>query len=522
MFKELRAFGVLGPVGLVLLIVTLGFVVTGASAQPEVAVYTYGSEVIVFWDPSDCWSDEIIWMHNVYETLLRYDPFTDSFEPVLAESYEKSEDGLTWTFHLRKGVKFHTGNEMDAAAVKASIERTISRNNGPVFVWDPVDWIEVVDKYTVAFHLKYPAPLDLSVSAVNPSFIFDPEYSDHDWFNEGNDAGTGPYMVESHEGQTRIVITKFPDYWRGWEGPHFDKIVFLTVTENSTRRLMLESGQADFVNDLPVEDIKALQGNPAVRIVHMPSFQNVVALFNTKKPPLDNKLVRKALAYTIPYQGIIEGIRGGFAEMARGVVPRNLWGYSDRVTQYTYSLPTAKALLEQAGFPNGGFKLLLTYNSGDDDERRIAELWKAKLEKLNIELEIRAMPWDPQWSLAKSPNPNDRQDIFLLYWWPDYSHPDSFLSGMFKTEEEIGYNLCYYSNPVYDALIEKAAVLAGIDRNEAVNLYAEAQNILMEDVPGVTIYTLEYLRAMAASLAGYVDNPAYPHVVWWYDCYRSE
>ena len=522
MFKAANRVSCLVLVGLALLIVIPGILVTAAASQPQIAVYTYGSEVTIFWDPSDSYSDEIIWMHNVYETLLRYDPFTDGFEPILAESYEISEDGLTWTFYLRQGVKFHTGNEMDATAVKASIERTINRDQGPVFVWDAVDSIEAVDKYTVAFHLKYPAPLDISAAAVNPAFIFDPEYADHDWFNGGRDAGTGPYMLESHEGLTKVVVTAFPDYWRGWEGDHFDKVVFQTVTESSTRRLMLEAGQAEIANDLPVTDIQALQGSSAVRIGQTASYQNLLALFNTEKPPLDNKLVRAALAYTIPYQGIIDGVRGGFGEQARGVVPRNLWGYSDRVKQYTLSIPTARTLLEQAGYPDGGFKLLLTYVAGDDDERRVGELWKSELAKLNIELELRGMPWDPQWNLARSPDPNDRQDIYLFYWWPDYSHPHSFLSGMFESEEEINYNLDYYDNPVFDALINAAVALAGTDRDEAINLYAEAQNVLMEDAPGVTLYTVEYLRATTASLVGYVDNPAYPHVVWWYDCYRSE
>ena len=228
------------------------------------------------------------------------------------------------------------------------------------------------------------------------------------------------------------------------------------------------------------------------------------------------------MAYTIPYQDIVEGVLGGYGRQARGVVPYGLWGYSDRVKQYTLSIATAKALLKEAGYPNGGFKLLLTYASGDENERRTAELWKSKLAKLNIELEIRGMPWDPQWSLAKSPDPTKRQDIFVMYWWPDYANPHSFLSAMFESEKEINFNLEYYSNPLFDDLINAAAAIAGTDREEAINLYAEAQNVLMEDAPGVSIYDMEYLRAIASSLKGYVDNPAYPHVVFWYDCYRGK
>ena len=523
MFRQNGKVSWHGGIGLsVLLAILLACVTIVSAEEPQVAVYAATNEVVVFWDPSDTYSNEVIWMNVVYETLLRYDPFENKFIAVLATSYEKSEDGLTWTFHLRKGVKFHTGNEMDAAAVKASIERTINRGKGSSFIWWPVDSIEAVDKYTVVFHLNYPAPLDLITTAAYASFIFDPKFPDHDWFREGHDSGTGPYMIESHEGDKLILLKKFDDYWGGWEGKHFDKIVYRWVAEASTRRLMVESGEADFVDQLPIVAIEALQGNPAIKIVETPSFQNLLAMLNTKKSPLNNKLVRKALAYTIPYKDILEGVLGGYGRQSRGVVPYALWGYSDRVKQYTLSLETAKALLKEAGYPEGGFKLLLTYAAGDEYERRTAELWKAELAKLNVDLEIRGMPWGAQISLGQAPDPSERQDIFTFYWWPDYARPGVFFEGLFTTEEEILFTFSYYSNPVFDNLVSAAGKIVGIDREEAINMYVEAQNILMEDIPGMAIYDQDYLRAKRASLKGYVDNPAYPHVVFWYDCYREE
>ncbi len=509
----------------IILIGSLGLSLGALGGQPRVAVYAYTSEVVVFWDPSETFSNEVIWMHNVYETLLRYDPFKDEFEPVLATSYEVSESGLTWTFYLRRGVRFHTGGTMNAHAVKFSIERTISRGMGASYIWDPLDRIEVIDEYTVAFHLKYPAPLDLIASAAYGAFIFDPNFSDHDWFLAGNDSGTGPYTVESHTGAEVIVLTRFADYWGGWTGKEFDNVIFQWVEEPSVRRLMLELGTADFTNMLPITEIEALQNVPGIEIVHTPSFQNLLALFNTAKTPehpISNHLVRKALAYALPYDDIIVGVLGGYGRQSRGVVPYGLWGYSERVKQYTYSLETAKALLAAAGYPAGGFKLLLTHVAGDENERRVAELWKSELAKLNIELEIRGMPWDAQIALGHAANPNDRQDIFLFYWWPDYAHPHSFLSAMFESLEPPLFNFSYYNNPLYDALINRANELAGLNRNEAINLYVEAQNILMEDAAGVAIYDMEYIRAKRASLKGYVDNPAYPHVVFWYYCWREQ
>ncbi len=258
--------------------------------------------------------------------------------------------------------------------------------------------------------------------------------------------------------------------------------------------------------------------------VLVPSFQNLLALFNTAKSadePIGNPLVRKALAYALPYDDVIEGVMGGYARQSRGVIPFGLWGNSDQVKQYTFSPATAKVLLEQAGYPNGGFKVVLTYVAGDENERRTAELWKSELAKLGVELEIRGMPWEAQVDLGAAADPNDRQDILLFYWWPDYADPHSFLSAMFETQP-ILFNFSYYSNPVFDALINAAKEKALFDRQAATQLYVEAQNILMADAAGVAIYDMSSMRAVRTSLKGYVDNPAYTHVVFWYDCYREE
>jgi len=148
---------------LVLTVFTLSIVVTGQELQ--IAVHLQGAEVVPYWDPSDGASGEIGLMNNLYEALLRYDAVTNTFTPILAISYEQSEDAKTWTFKLREGVKFHTGNVMNAHTVKASIDRTIERGRGSSYIWSPVDSIEVVDDYTVRFHLRQSTPLDLIVAA---------------------------------------------------------------------------------------------------------------------------------------------------------------------------------------------------------------------------------------------------------------------------------------------------------------------------------------------------------------------
>lgn len=505
---------------------------TKAPEKPSVINYAYTtSDIIVFWDPSDTYSNEIVAMNNFYEQLVRYDSVKDEIIPVLAEKWDVSDDGLVWTFYLRKGVKFHCGEEMTAEDVKYSIERTMNRGKGAAYIWWAVKQIDVVDKYTVRFTLDVPVPLDLIASAGYCAHIFCKECTEthgqekgddgHEWFAEENECGTGPYKLESYT-KSELVMTKFDDYWGGWDGKHFDKAIIKSVPEASTARMMLEAGEVDIVDDLPIEMIEALEKNANIEIVRTPSFQNLLGFLNTKKSPLDNKLVRQAICYAFPYDIVIEHIWKGNATQSKGVIPKGLWGHCDTIFQYTYNLEKAQELLTDAGYPDGGFKLTLTYNSGDEHERKTAELFKAELAKLGIDLDIRGMPWDPQWTLAMATNPEDRQDIFVMYWWPDYPDPLSWLLSMFHSEDEIVFNLAYYYDTEVDSLIDEASGIAGIDRNKAANLYCDAQSKLVDDAVTLFIWDQMYLRAKHVSLKGYTDNPAYPHVVFFYDVYKEE
>jgi len=160
-------------------------------------------------DPAYSFSGEIIAMANVYETLLVYTGVPE-VTPALATDYEVSEDGLTWNFSLREGVSFHDGTHFNATAVKYSIDRIIELGSGPVFIWDPLEEIKIIDEYTVQFILTYAAPLQRIISSAYGAWIYSPKTAEiedlHDWFNEGNDAGTGPYMIESLERAWRRLL----------------------------------------------------------------------------------------------------------------------------------------------------------------------------------------------------------------------------------------------------------------------------------------------------------------------------
>lgn len=493
--------------------------------KPKIAFYAYNTIPILDWDPSIEFSNGILALHNVYETLLKYDPLEDKIIPVLATDYTKSEDGLFWTFHIRKGVKFHDGTDLNAEAVKFSIERTMKLGKGASFIWEPVKEINVKDDYTVEFVLKYPTALDLITASAYAAFIMSPkavQSHPEGWLTQGNEAGTGPYKLESFKMGEEVVLTKFDDYWQGWEDNKFDKVVIKKIPETATRRQLAEKGEVDITMGLTYEDISALKNSEVVDIVESPSFENLIFLFDTQQKPLDNVLVRQALSYAFPYEDVVNYTMGSYARQSKGCVPYGLWGHGEDLKQYKYNLGKAKELLSQAGYPNGGFKVVLTYASGDENEKKAAELYKAELAKLNVELEIRGMPWESQWEMARNNDPKKRQDIYVMYWWPDVASPYTYLYTLFHDREDILYNLSYWKNKDFDKLVDEGLEISGIDRNLAAKKYIQAQEILIEEAPAIFAYDKKYVRVINKTFKGYKDNPAYPHVVFFYDTYREK
>ncbi len=493
-------------------------------APDETFTYSVNSEVMIGWDPATGYSNEVIALHNIYETLTRYDAETQEVEPILAESWTSSDDGLQWTFTLRDGVMFHTGRPLTAEAAKASIERTRELGEAAAYVWDAVESIEAPDDRTLEFTLSYPAPLDLIASGTYSAYIYDTEAAGEEdlgeWFAEGNDAGTGPYTVEAYNPgeEIELRLEAFPDYWGGWEGPHYRRYVFQVTPQATTAAQLLRSGQVTLVQRMSPELWETFEGQDGFTTTTAASWQTLLGMLNTETGPLADERVRDAVALGLDYEGIMTALRGA-GERLSGVVPPGLWGHFEDLSNPSYDPDRAAELLQEAGYGPGGepIRLELTYLKGDADEELVATLMKSQLAELNIQLDTRGLQWQAQWDKAKSANAADRQDILVFYWWPDYPDPSSWFFNLFRTEREPFFNLAYYSNPDLDGLIDEASVVAASDRDEAASMYREMQEILLEDVPAIPLYTQVYQRAMLDSVGGFVDNPAYPNVVFGYE-----
>lgn len=470
-------------------------------------------------DPATSFSNDGAVLANVYESLTRYVPGSDgapaTVEPLLAESWETSADGLTWTFKLRAGVKFHDGNDLTAEAVKGSIERTTTIAGGAAFIWSPVTAIAAPDPQTVVFTLSSPQPLDVIVASGFAAWIVSPAALDKDnaWFNAGNGAGTGPYTLDRYEPGQRVILTRFADYWGSAPEGGFDTVAFEIVEDAVLDQSMIEGGQADWTYGLPYENLDALQANPDLSVVVNPSFETLFGMYNTKRAPLDRPKVRQALSLAFPYDDVIMAGTSGMGSRAMGVIPKGIWGHDPAAPVPNTDIEAARALLAEEGLADSGLELVMTYATSDQLESTAGELWKANLAQLGITLTLQPMAWEAQWQLAKA-DPAAAQDIFVMYWWPTYVTPYDYLLNLFHSEQSPVYNLGYYSNPTYDTLIDEAATLSGTDRARAEAMFIEAQRMVITDAAAVFMLDKPNIHIIRSDIQGYQDNPAYGHVVF--------
>ena len=233
------------------------------------------------WDPASAFSMEVLPMSNIYEPLLWYDASDKEprFIPALATSYSSSEDGLTWKFHIRDNVKFHDGSVCNAESVKLCIERTKKLGEGPGFIWDAVERIEVVDDLTVVFHLQYPAPLDLIASAQYGAWIYSPIFSEMERsdIRKGYASGTGPYKLAKWVQNQSIILQVNKEYWGEISNEVFREVDIKIVNEAATRIQMIKGGEADICSLIPIEAVKSFENHPELELKIFPSWINPVS-----------------------------------------------------------------------------------------------------------------------------------------------------------------------------------------------------------------------------------------------------
>ena len=499
-----------------------------AATGSNTFVYSYHLNVVTDWDPATSYSNEVIAMENIYESLTKYDPTSKKVLPGLATKWAETDSGKTWTFTLRPNVTFHTGRAMDSSAAKAAIERTIKLKGGPAYIWDPVATIDTPAPDQLVFHLKYPAPLDLIASSDYAAYIYDTQAAGSGdltaWFNKGQDAGTGPYTVDSWTkgADVELRLKAYDKYWGGWQSGNYREVEFRVTPQVTTAWQLLQRGDVDFVDRLNPQLFQQAKGDKSVQTTETSSFQNLLALYNTASGPLKDPNVRKAVTDAIDLKGLISALKGADVA-ASGIVPEGLLGYTSGL-DISQNLDEAKKLLQAAGYGPGGknLTLTLTYAQGDDDQQLFVTLLTSALSELNVTLQATPMQWSAQWDQAKSTDVAKRQDIFVMYWYPDYADAYSWFANVFHSADPAYFNLTYLDDKKVDGEIDAIPQLTATNKDQAQQTYATLNKTLVQDLTVTApLFVQKYQRALAGKVQGYVDNPAYPNVVFVHDLTRG-
>ena len=497
------------PYVLITFVLVVIFLPDESHLSNNTVVYASYSDV-TDWDPASAFSLEILVLGNIYETLVRYDPNSsvNMIKPCLAENWSVSEDGLEWTFQLRKNVLFHDGSELTADSAKYSIERTIHKNKGGSYIWEPVQSIDVIDKYTLKISTKYPAPIDLIASSQYAAYIYSPATKKlgEDWFNQGKASGTGPYKLRQWNRNQQIVIEQNDDYWGEWGENQISRVIFKIVRESATQVQMILSGDADFVSLIPVDILEALNKHEDIQVSFIPSWKNSQFLINTEKEPTNNLYFRKALTHAWDYQSVVEDIYEDSAEVASGIIPMTMWGHSS-LEMPEFDLKLAKQYLEKSGVPSDKCSIEISYISTSAAYQYAAELFQNNLRKIGINAELKPGSWGTIWSDAKTEErcPN----LISMTWWPTYPTPSDWLIGLFRTEQPTNFNLSKYTNLIYDKYIDEGVKYEATNRAEAINIYKKAQNLLIDDAVAIFYADLKERIIHRNEILNLQANPAY-------------
>lgn len=483
----------------------------GSATPPRPLVYASYAD-IKDWDPAIAFSLESVLLLNVYEPLLwcKVSKGKLRFEPALATSWWKSDDELSWTFKLRDGVTFHDGTPFNAAAAKASLERTIALKKGASYIWDGVDKIEAPDRLTLVIHTIKPAPIDLIASAQYGAYIYSPAAAENgtDWFNRGNAAGTGPYRVASWEKNDRVLLEANPEYWGGVPKDRFHRVVIKVVREASTQIQLIRSGDADIISLVPVDLLRTFGTDVTVDLA--PSWYNSQILINTARAPTDVPAFREALLHAWDYEGVTRYIYANAATVPEGPVPHSMWGSDPGTQRPRFDLEEARRLLEASGVPRSQRRIYASYVGSSLEYANAMLLYQANLAKIGIDLVLQPGPWEAIWDTAR--NSRTAPHMITMTWWPTYASPADWLSGLFGTQETVTFNLSRYSNAEFDRLVKEGRALEATDRAGAILKYEQAQRVLLNDAPAVFFADLKTRLVYRSDLTGVVLNPAYAGV----------
>jgi len=470
---------------------------------------------------------------QIYENLVTFEHGTTKVVPALAEKWEISPDGLVYTFHLRKGVKWQSNKafkptrDFNADDFIFSVQRQwddkdpyfkVTSSNHSYFndMGMPalLKSVDKVDEYTVKItlnHAEAPFLADLAMQyagiqskeyAIAMLRAGTPEKIDQD------PIGTGPFQLVQYQKDAVVRYKAFPEYWAG--KAKIDDLVFAITPDASVRWAKVQKGECHLMAYPNPADIESMRKDANVKLMEQPGLNIGYLAFNTQKKPFDDVRVRKAISMAINKKAIIDGVYLGAGMAAKNPIPPTLWSYNDAVKDDPFNPEEAKKLLAQAGLPNGfstdlwAMPVQRPYNP---NAKRIAELMQADLAKIGVKAEIKTY----EWGEYRKRMQNGEHQMGMFGWNGDNGDPDNFLHTLLNCDsaKANGGNVAKFCYKPYEDLVIKAK--SSTKQSEREALYKKAQVIFKEQAPWFTIAHAVQIVPMSKNVQGYKVSPFARH-----------
>lgn len=470
---------------------------------------------------------------SIFDGLMDYVPGTTELRPGLAESYEISPDGKTYTFHLRKGVKFHNGREMTAEDVKYSLDRVTTPATqspgagffGSIAGYDAMadgsatslSGVTVLDPATVKIELSRPDATFLHVMALNFSSVVPKEEVEKWGADFGkHPVGTGAFKLSDWTIGQKLLLTKNADYWRAGL-PYLDSVTFEVGQEPIVALLRLQKGEVDIPGDgIPPAKFTEVMNNPDEKkqVVVGGQLQTGYITLNVEMKPFDNVEVRRAINMAINKDRIVQMINGR-ATPATQPLPPSMPGYTKEYAGYAFDPAKAKAMLAEAGYPDGFQTQLYVMNT--DPNPRIAQAIQQDLAAIGVKAEIKALAQANVIEAGGTPKTAPMIWSGGMAWIADFPDPSNFYGPILGCAGAVegGWNWSWYCNKDLDAEAAKAdSIVDPAKQDERLALWSDVYMKIMQDAPWVPVFNENRYTMKSARMGGsddlYVDPVSIP------------
>ena len=445
----------------------------------------------------------------MFNRLVEFELGTTNVIPGLAEKWDVGADGKSYTFHLRRGVKFHSNavftptRDFNADDVVFSWSRMANPNHpfhkitaGQTYAYfedmamsNIVDRVEKIDPHTVRFVLKRAEAPFIADMAMDFASILSAEYFET-MMKKGTpnaaDAqpiGTGPFQFSGYQKDATIRYKAFDKHWKG--KPKVDNLVYSITKDATARYAKLKTGECHVMAFPKPADLDAMRKDPALDVQQKEGLNVGYIAFNVEKKPFDNKLVRQALNLATNKDEILKAVYQGNGQVAKNPIPPILWSYNNNVKDYPYDVAKAKQLLAQAGYPNG-FEVDLWYlpvtRPYNPDGKRMAEMIQADWDKVGVKVKLVTYEWAEYRKRSKT----GEQPVMMFGWSGDNGDPDNFFVPLLGCDAvKGGGNVARWCNKEFNDIVQKAAQTP--KQADRAKLYEQAQLIVKEEAPWITV-----------------------------------